>query len=193
MNTRFLTEADRKEGLLQTLKNNEVSLDIFPYEWLCSTDFFRAPASIQFHAAYPGGLFDHSVNVLMQLLDMRNKGVTRPWSRPESPFIVGLLHDATKIDLYIRSQDMNPWTQELDVFYIHNPEAQNFGVHGYDSLCKVEQHMTLTPEEAACIRWHMGAYEGPDIWDAYDKSIKEFPNVLWTHTADMVASKLMEG
>lgn len=46
-------------------------------------------------------------------------------------------------------------------------------------------------EERLCIRYHMGAYETSD-WDEYDQAIRKFPNVLWTHTADMLASKLME-
>ena len=58
-------------------------------------------------------------------------------------------------------------------------------------MCKIEQHMGLTEEERLCIRYHMGAYETSD-WDGYDQAIRKFPNVLWTHTADMLASKLME-
>ena len=30
------------------------------------------------------------------------------------------------------------------------------------------------------------------IVNEYDKAIRKYPNVLWTHMADMVASKLME-
>ena len=30
--------------------------------WLEGTDFFTAPASTRFHAAYEGGLLDHSLN-----------------------------------------------------------------------------------------------------------------------------------
>ena len=29
-------------------------------EWLISNGFFTAPASIKYHGAYEGGLFDHS-------------------------------------------------------------------------------------------------------------------------------------
>lgn len=51
--------------------------------------------------------------------------------------------------------------------------------------------MRLTEEEELCIRYHMGAYETDD-WDGFDKAIRKFPNVLFTHTADMYASKCME-
>ena len=40
-----------------------------------------------------------------------------------------------------------------------------------------------------CIRYHMGAYE-KDGWNEFDLAIRKYPNVLWTHTADMYASKV---
>lgn len=49
--------------------------------------------------------------------------------------------------------------------------------------------MELTEEEVLCIRYHMGAYETKD-WAGFDLAIKKYPNVLYTHTADMLASKL---
>ncbi len=36
--------------------------------WLEGTDFFTAPASTRFHAAYEGGLLDHSLNVYNVLI-----------------------------------------------------------------------------------------------------------------------------
>ena len=51
--------------------------------------------------------------------------------------------------------------------------------------------MTLTEEEIMCIRYHMGAYEKDD-WVQFDLAIKKYPNVLFTHTADMYASKLIQ-
>lgn len=191
MNQHLLSEEERKEDLLKMLKRNNVSLELFPYEWLCTTDFFRAPASRGFHAAYPGGLYDHCANVTSQLLRMGNKGITQPWSRMESPIIVGILHDVTKIGMYSLSRDTNSRALEINTFYVKNPQYSGFGGHGYDSVCKIEQHMKLTEEERMCIRYHMGAYETDD-WDGFDLAIRRFPNVLWTHTADMVASKLME-
>lgn len=192
MYNQLLTEEDRKQDLLSLLNREGVPLSLFPYEWLCSTDFFRAPASRGFHAAYPGGLYDHSKNMTETLLGLRDKGITADWSRKESPVIVGMLHDVTKIGLYIFSQDMNPEKREVETFYVKNPQYSGFGGHGYDSICKIEQHMLLTDEERTCIRYHMGAYEVND-WDAYDKAIRRFHNVLWTHTADMVAAKILEG
>ena len=55
----------------------------------------------------------------------------------------------------------------------------------------LSQFITLTEEEILCIRYHMGPYVTAD-WDEYDKAIKKYPNVLFTHTADMYASKVLE-
>jgi hypothetical protein len=51
--------------------------------------------------------------------------------------------------------------------------------------------MKLTPEEVMCIRWHMGAFDEKENWQYYSRAVNKYPNVLWTHTADMIASQIM--
>lgn len=49
----------------------------------------------------------------------------------------------------------------------------------------------LTDEEMLCIRYHHGAFEySKDAWNAYGHAIEKYPNVLYTHTADMSASRI---
>lgn len=179
------TKQWRESCLESFVKSNMNDPEVFHMAMcrLKASDFFTAPASTRFHSAYEGGLFDHCINVTQSLIQLTHAGVTSFWQRQESPVIVGLLHDSTKIGAYLWSDEQG-WT--------HNPYKTQFGTHGEDSLQSAFGYMILTPEEQACIRWHMGAYEGPEAWDGFDKAIKEYPNVLWTHTADMVASKLME-
>lgn len=156
------------------------------------TDYFYGPSSTKWHAAYPGGGFDHAFNVTQCLVEMTQR-MGLEWQRSVSPYIVGLLHDATKIGAYIMKQEMNPLTNEIETWYEYNDACEKRSpIHGEDSLLKIKQHMHLTKEEEACIRWHMGAYEGKESWSGFDAAIKEFPNVLFTHTADMYASKCME-
>lgn len=184
MYSKNCTKQWRENMLYAYLRERMKDFDLFPMDWLKSTDFFTAPSSTRYHAAYEGGLFDHSVNVACMLHLWTNKGVARDWEREDSPFIIGILHDATKIGLYIED-GTNRW--------VHNPDYVQIGsCHGEDSLIKVSNQVDLTAEEAQCIRWHMGAYEGPESWEGYDAAIKRYPNVLFTHTADMFASKLME-
>lgn len=177
--------------LEQLCKRNGFDLSILPIDWLKSTDFFRAPASTKWHAAYRGGLFDHSYRVANNLVSMTKK-LDLKWGRPESPIIIGMLHDATKIDTYIRCEEVNPISQEVNIWYVWNPKRKECSsIHGLDSVTKIMRHMELTDEEWMCIRWHMGAYE-TESWDEFDSAIREYPNVLWTHTADMLASKVQE-
>lgn len=187
----FSSEQERKDYLEAFLQQYKIPECLFPFKWLCETDFFRAPSSRGHHAAYSGGLFDHSLNVTRVLLDWQDSHVSHTWLRPESPIIVGMLHDVTKIGKYMCSQDMNPVTHEIEHCYISNPMFSSFGGHGNDSVCKVELHCELTEEERLCIRYHMGAYETAD-WDDLNTVIKKYPNVLWTHTADVIASHIME-
>lgn len=174
----------------QIMKRNHISPEVYPIEWLKTTDYFSAPASKGHHANYPGGLFDHHLNTLQELLRLTRNHTTEPWGRAESPFIIATLHDVTKLGLYLETQDMNPNTKEMERVYITNPDYVRNG-HGADSVSKLLQHMNLTKEEQLCIRYHMGAYETED-WDGFDKAIRLYPNVLWTHTADMIASKVLE-
>ena len=162
--------------------------EIFPQEAdllsqiLDDTDFYYSPASTKYHGAYVGGLFDHSMNVACVLKYLTSIGVCSKWENSRSPVIVGLLHDFTKIGKYNREEDGS---------FKYNSKALSYGGHGSDLVIKLLQTLQLSQEEVMCIRYHMGAYEKDD-WDGFDRAIRQYPNVLWTHTADMYASKVLE-
>lgn len=52
----------------------------------------------------------------------------------------------------------------------------------------LSQFYTLTDEEIMCIRYHMGAFTDKSEWNDYTRAVRQYPNVLWTHQADMLAS-----
>ena len=149
---------------------------------LIEREFLKAPASTKYHGAYEGGLFDHSANVaeVMQALTER---LQLQWSTPHSPRIIGILHDLCKIDQYV--PDMNGG-------YAYNNETWIKG-HGTKSAIYI-QHLdiALSTEELMCIIYHMGAFVPEKEWSDYTRAIHNFPNVLWTHTADMIAAHIME-
>lgn len=153
-----------------------ISIDI-----LSKLGFFTAPASTKYHGAYEGGLFDHSLATAKALVNLTEKlGLT--WERKCSPYIVGMYHDLCKCDNYVK----DPFEDK----YSYNPEIIIPG-HGEKSVIMLSQHMHLTDEEIACIRWHMGAYEtDTKMWSYFGRAIETYPNVLYTHTADMIASKI---
>lgn len=184
VNTLGWTAGQRVNLLRETVKTYGCD-SFFPWKELLATDFFSAPASTKYHGAYAGGLFDHSMNVANALCYLTATEVASPWMRPESPFLVGLFHDVTKIGKYMVNDtgDGFKWAP--------NKENAIYGGHGAESLIRVQQWIQLTEEEAMCIRFHMGAFESDD-WESFGIAIKKYPNVLWTHTADMMASKIME-
>ena len=156
------------------------------FEWLFKIGFYEAPASFNHHRNYDGGLYEHSFTVTEELVKL-TKCLNLKWSRPESPYIVGLLHDICKTDDY--SWDFsNPDNSKLEM----NENRIMKGEHGSKSVKMLEGHINLTEEEIKCIRYHMGAFVEKEEWSEYSDSIREFPNVLFTHTADMMASQLIE-
>ena len=154
--------------------------DVF-IETLDKLGFFDAPASIKYHGAYKGGLFDHSLATAEALVELTNKlGLT--WTRPSSPYIVGMLHDLCKCDNYVVDFETDK--------YIHNPDLILDG-HGEKSIIMIQKFMSLEDEEIACIRWHMGAFEkDSNLWNYYGRAVEKYPNVLYAHTADMIASRI---
>jgi len=71
-------------------------------------------------------------------------------------------------------------------------ESPQFPGHGDASIMILAGKMCLTHEEIACIRWHMGAFDDKANWKYYSAAVKNYPNVLWTHTADMYASNVLD-
>ena len=151
-------------------------------KWLSESEFFTAPASTRFHGNYEGGLFDHSFMVMEVLCDLTRHNNLK-WQRDGSPFIVGLLHDLCKIDNYIPIID----PPDGSVSYKYNEDTALKG-HGDKSDMLLASHMELTEEEVMCIRYHMGAFTEKEEWNFYTRAVRQFPNVLWTHQADMIAS-----
>ena len=168
-----------------------VSADML--DWLIENGFFVKPASISYHGNHTGGLFEHSFEVMDNLIALTEK-LDIKWVNERSPYIVGMFHDLCKMDDYVDENatdtvvmgtgspiSKNPkWT--------HNKDKILTG-HGDKSIIMLSRFMTLSEEEIFCIKYHMGAYE-TDSWDGYDRAIKRYETVLWTHTADMYASKV---
>lgn len=174
-----MNDLERKQLYIDFMSREVVR--IIPTSELDKIGFFTAPASTKYHGAYEGGLFDHSLQTAKELVDLTQK-LGLKWESKDSPYIVGIYHDLCKCDNYV-------WDIETDS-YKYNPDIIIPG-HGEKSVIMARKFIWLTDEEIACIRWHMGAYEkDPKMWEYYGKAIEQYPNVLYTHTADMIASKI---
>lgn len=144
------------------------------------SDYLIAPASTKYHGAVDGGLFYHSELVSEQLIDFTNK-LGLEWSKSTSPRLVGLFHDICKVNVYNKVDRYGKSTWEYS-------DKSPLG-HGEKSVIMILRLFPeLTNEEMYCIRWHMGAFDSDTNWNNFTNSIKCYHNVLWTHTADMVAS-----
>lgn len=171
------TTEDRINEYTELMK--DLRLDYMTKE-LTNMGFFQAPASTRYHGNYTGGLFDHSLAVTKSLLELTEKlGLT--WEKHRSPYIVGMFHDLCKCDAYVFDASTGS--------YKYNPDLIIPG-HAERSIILLQKHILLTDEEIACIRFHMGAFEGSEIWNQYGNAIEQYPNVLFTHTADMIASRI---
>lgn len=164
-------------------------------EYLRIEGFFNAPASTKYHGAFEGGLFEHSLAVTEKLLSMTEE-LNLKWEYERSPIIVGMFHDLCKIDLYKKIVDVEGVTmfgEEIPTGEKYHFEHRNdslFSGRGDKSVMMLASWMHLTEEEILCIRYHMGAFD-KDSWDYYNRAIEKYETVLWTHAADMYASKVL--
>ena len=104
-------------------------------EALVRMGFMTAPASANHHGKYAGGLFDHSFNVAV-CLERMTKSLSLKWGDPESPRIIGMLHDLCKCDQYVQ---LAPFTET----YAYNTDMLLTG-HAEKSLMLIGTLMPLT-------------------------------------------------
>ena len=153
-------------------------------KYMIDGGFFRQTASTHYHSAHFGGLADHSHAVAEALLEYTRK-MGLVWGNERSPYLVGYLHDICKMDEYI--------LKEVDGqrVYEFNKDRILIGHGDKSAILAAMLIPDLTDEEMLCIRYHHGAFEyRKDAWNAYGHAIEKYPNVLYTHTADMSASRI---
>ena len=151
--------------------------------------FFEAPAAIHHHGAFTGGLFHHSAAVMTMLL-VYTEQLELDWGRKESPYIVGMFHDLCKTDDYVPVASSKVLGETE---WGYNDKRLLTG-HGDKSVIMLQQLLkgNVTMQEVVCIRWHMGAFDQKENWNAYGNAVACDQNVLYTHTADMYASRVLD-
>ena len=178
-----------KELLCKTFTPDkaEVLVDYFDKRGL-----FTAPASTQYHGNWQGGLWEHSLAVAESLVEL-TENMHLTWQNPRSPILVGLFHDACKCKLYRKDSFAGKYVSVRDEY------AKGHGSYSVtiikDALALIGE--TMTEEEELCVRYHMGAYadlSSKEVvqreWAELGQAIEKYQTVLYTHTADMIASKV---
>ena len=175
-------------------------------EYIQKSDFYRAPASTKYHLAAPGGLLQHSLNVLDALRGLLSWRSDGNWEYraagkvvdtipDDSVIMMALLHDICKTHFYgtstrnVKNETTGRW--EKVPFYTVN-DMMPLG-HGPKSAMIIKQYTTLTSQEMYAIWHHMGRTGDYENDAAVGKSIEMYPAVLALQTADMMASRFMEG
>ena len=139
-------------------------------EYIRGSDFYRAPASTKYHLACPGGLLQHSLNVLDALRGLLQwNNIENHWEYhaackivdtipDDSVIMMALLHDICKTYFYTTStrNQKNERTGQWEKvpFYTVN-DMMPLG-HGAKSAMIVKQYTTLTSQETYAIWHHMG-------------------------------------
>ena len=175
--------------------------------YIRGSDFYTAPASTKFHLSCEGGLLQHSLNVLDAL---RGLLVFNPitgvyeyqvaWKvaaeiPADSVTIAALLHDICKTHFYttamrnVKNEKTNKWEKQP---YYTIDDKMPLG-HGPKSAMIVKQYIELTTAEMYAIWWHMGFNGNYENDTAAGASFEKYPLALALYTADMMASRLMEG
>ena len=179
MNIGSTAEEQKRIDTLIEFMGEHISSEIV---WeLKQRGFFIAPASINHHGQYEGALFDHSYEVAKTLVNLTEK-LGLKWEIERSPYIVGMFHDLCKMDNYVKN-DKEEWQYNNDTL---------LPGHGEKSvIIALTMLGNLTDEELYCIRWHMGAFDTNENWNRYGRACTNYPNVLYTHTADMIAARIV--
>ena len=165
------------------------------YDFLERTDFFKAPASSNYHGNYEGGLVEHSLNVYRNLKMLHRLYESEiPYISKDSMIVAALLHDVCKINFYksgtknIKNEETGQWEKQSCYFI----EDQVPLGHGEKSVIILQQYTTLTSDEIYAIRWHMGGFDDTaKSWAgglALSSAMGKCPLLALLHMADLATN-----
>lgn len=157
---------------------------------LHKTSFYEDPASSIYHESYPGGLLDHTLTVVNEIIDLHK--VTKFNQVPYDVAVLSaLVHDWCKIGLYegykrnVKNEKTGVW-EKVDAYRRTDPPVP-LG-HGVASLYLVQQYLRLSREECLAIRWHMGEYNvAPNEMNELHCANERYPLVQMLQFADRLA------
>ena len=159
-------------------------------DWLATTDFYTAPGSTQYHDSYPTGLVNHSLRVAHEVIQLQNHVKFCNVNTAEA-VICALMHDWCKINKYesytrnVKNEATGQW--EKVPAYRYKDAAVPLG-HGETSMYLASRFISLTPEMACALRWHMGAWQiNSSICNELQQANETYPMVLLLQFADQLS------
>lgn len=171
-------------------------------DYLSKSDFFIAPASARRHLSHPGGLAEHSMNVLKMAMKIREKVIeVKPEAesllKEDSIVIAALLHDICKSNIYKkvlkwRKDESDKWEQ----YDTYETDYSRFPVgHGEKSVIMLlHLGLEMTNDEMIAIRWHMGAWNLAQTYEETSNisEANNHPLTVVLQSADLLASHILE-
>jgi hypothetical protein len=163
-----------------------------------NTDFLSTPAAAKHHNNFPSGLALHVLNFTeaLEILMESFKGKIKVSPDDFDPFLVALGHDLNKVGFYTIT-DYNKkingnWVNLLQ--YGYNNALDTMPSNSV-SLSKMKSLIELSEAEALAIYWCEGnwsTHNNQPLNKAWDNAVAYDHRVYLAHTADMIASRMME-
>ena len=160
-------------------------------EFLLDSDYFTAPSSTKFHAAFSGGLFLHSYGVYNRLRMLVKRSPEDLGNiKDDTLMMIALFHDLCKVGMYAKEpkwQKVDGKWEQIEV-WIHD-DMIPLG-HGEKSLYILQTYLDVTPEEACAIRWHNNRHEtGTHFFyptgASLSSALEKYPLTKYLHLADL--------
>lgn len=184
---------ERKNRIFNLLKETKRAGIEDLLDYMDKGGFFDAPCSTRFHLAEPGGLAQHSLNVLTTALAMASTLHSKTGASPitfdliNSITICALLHDLGKMGQFGKpNYQMNLSAAPGEAFYSTNKDLL-YVPHEVRSVAIASRFIELTEEEQHAILYHNGLYG-----ELQSIKGKETPLYMILHFADMWASRVIE-
>lgn len=186
---------ERKDRIFNLLKETKRAGIEDLLDYMDKGGFFDAPCSTRYHLAEPGGLAQHSLNVLTTALAMASTLHSKTGASPitfdfiNSITICALLHDLGKMGQFGKPQyttEEVPFADPGEAFYSTNKDLL-YVPHEVRSVAIASKFIDLTEEEQHAILYHNGLYG-----ELQSIKGKETPLYMILHFADMWASRVIE-
>ncbi len=179
-----------KEKIMEILRTTERRGMEDLLVWMEEAGFYEAPCSSKYHLCRPGGLAEHSLNVLEVALeyttasfDAIKEHITNEFI--DSVIICSLLHDLGKAGQFGKANYI--YDEDLPFPGYKTNKNLLYVPHEVRSIAIASKFIDLTEEEQFAILYHNGLY-------GELKGVKgnETPLYMILHFADMWASRMME-
>lgn len=176
-------------------------------DFLENSDFFIAPASTIYHNCFEGGLCRHSLDVYINLLNLKGLYMDDPRVQAipqESYIITALLHDLSKTNFYepyVQNKKLYTpngskydelgaydWVS-ISSYKVKEPQLRFVGLdHCVNSVLIAEQYINMTLEEKVSVYSHHATFNSATNNKDLSEIYTRYQLALLLHMADLVTT-----